>query len=149
LIVLREGGVEGGQIRLQVPSSGTSLTDDIILDVTGSSFRVFEASGALRGASINIASCASGAASLFVIGVTAGTGLNGGGSGPNPTINLNTEIGEVGTHLFAEIDFAGNVAAGGTILGSRFVAAARAGTWRCLNNDGVASGGVGLFLRIS
>jgi hypothetical protein len=149
LIVLREGGVEGGQIRLQVPSSGTSLTDDIVVDITGSSFRVFEAGGALRGASINIASCASGAASLFVIGVTAGTGLNGGGSGPNPTINLNTGIEDIGTTLSTSIDGGGSVGSGATISGSRFTPTARSGTWRCMNNDTVPSEGFGLFLRIS
>jgi|GEM_PF-3472480 hypothetical protein len=57
LIVEREGGAEGGQVRLQVPASGTSLTDDIIVDVQASSFRVFEAGGAARGVFINLSAC--------------------------------------------------------------------------------------------
>lgn len=65
--VERAGGVEGGEFGLQVPASGTNLSSDILLNVSGDDFRIFEIGGTNRGARFPIDDCSASVGSNFVI----------------------------------------------------------------------------------
>lgn len=65
--ISRAGGTEGGELGLQVPASGTNLSSDILLDISGDYFRLFEAGGTNRGARFPIDDCSASVGSNFVI----------------------------------------------------------------------------------
>jgi hypothetical protein len=80
LVVARNGGAGGalgGIVRLVKPSSSTSLTDDVNIDLYGSSFRVYENGGSARGFSIDLSACASGAASVLMTAGNLGSQIAG------------------------------------------------------------------------
>jgi hypothetical protein len=64
IFVHAEGGAEGGQIILQKPPSAGTLSGDVILDTNTNAFRIFEAGGAFRGATLDITGCGSQSALL-------------------------------------------------------------------------------------
>jgi len=69
---------EGGEIQLALPSSGSTLSTNVVIDVYQNRLRIFEAGGTTRGAYIDLSAA------------TAGVGSNllaGGGSSPaSPTV---------------------------------------------------------------
>jgi hypothetical protein len=73
LFVNRQGAGEGGEIKLQIPASGTTLAGDVIFDVAGNSVRFFENGGSFRGASIDLTLCAGGAATNLLGAIFRGT----------------------------------------------------------------------------
>jgi hypothetical protein len=64
LVVLAQGGGEGGELFLQKGPSDATTTNGLILDLVNGIFRVFENGGAYRGAILNIAEC--GVQSIFL-----------------------------------------------------------------------------------
>jgi len=56
------GASEGGELRLQKPTTGTTLIGDVVVDVAGDSFRIFDASTA-KGFHIDMATAAAGVGS--------------------------------------------------------------------------------------
>lgn len=61
------GGMEGGEIRLAKAPSSTTVTTDIVIDVTDSLIRFLESGGTNRGASLNLANCSAAAGSSIAI----------------------------------------------------------------------------------
>lgn len=55
-------GAEGGEVRLKRPTTETSLSDDVVIDVYQNRVRIFENANPLRGAWIDLTSCAPGIA---------------------------------------------------------------------------------------
>ena len=66
-------GNEGGEIVLNKPATGTSITDGVVIDVHQNRLRIFEQGGTNRGVYIDLTSAATG----------VGTNLVGGGSASN------------------------------------------------------------------
>lgn len=56
--------VEGGEIRLQKPTTGSTLAGDLVIDLCGNSLRIFEGGSPFRGAYLDIGTCASQSALL-------------------------------------------------------------------------------------
>jgi hypothetical protein len=54
---LRTSGSEGGEMRLQVPASGTTINGDIVVDVAGDQLRFFESGSPNKGAFISLPHC--------------------------------------------------------------------------------------------
>lgn len=59
------GGTEGGEIRLEMPASGSTLAADVQIDVVANSVRIFEGGGTARGASLDLTACAASAGSAL------------------------------------------------------------------------------------
>lgn len=63
--IRREGGQEGGQFIMEIPSTNTTLGGDVIVDVERNNFRIRENGGAVRGAFLDISKCANGVNSVI------------------------------------------------------------------------------------
>lgn len=104
--VSRAGGTEGGEFGLQVPASGTNLSSDILLDISGDYFRLFEAGGTNRGARFPIDDCSASVGSNFVIDNLTQTLTNKTLTSPvlsNPTLN-NGFKEEIGTAVPSKLN---------------------------------------------
>src|SRR5262249_32455345 len=51
-LIAQANGTEGGQVRLLKPEAGSSLAGDLLLDIVGDLFRMFEDGGTHRGAAV-------------------------------------------------------------------------------------------------
>lgn len=60
-LVQKQGGAEGGEMYLEGPASGTTISGNVVLDVASNQFRVFELGGTNRGATIDLTACAASA----------------------------------------------------------------------------------------
>ena len=79
---------EGGQINLALPSSGSTLSTSVIVDVYQNRLRFFEGGGTARGAYIDLTSCSA----------SAGTNLLAGGGGGTPGgSNTYVQFNDAGT----------------------------------------------------
>lgn len=91
---------EGGEIQLALPSSGSTLSTNVVIDVYQNRLRIFEAGGTTRGAYIDLSAATAGVGSNLLSGgggtttnaLTIGTGLSGTSfNGSTPvTIALNS-----------------------------------------------------------
>lgn len=50
----RSGGVDGGQIRLEMPEASTNLSSDVMIDVSGNDLRFYQAHSPYPGARLNL-----------------------------------------------------------------------------------------------
>lgn len=115
---------------------------------------VFEATRSTRVIDFKIAPTINGSAintsAADITAVTAGTGLNGGGTTGAVTLNVNTTIGDVGTYVIAQNNSGGGINLGSTVAGSG-LSPARSGTWQNMGNTltgGTASiGDFALWVR--
>lgn len=73
---------EGGEIQLALPSSGSTLTTSVTIDVYQNRLRFFETGGTARGAYIDLTACSGGADTNLLSGTGTGSGtVNSGSSG--------------------------------------------------------------------
>jgi hypothetical protein len=77
---------EGGQINLALPSSGSTLSTSVIVDVFQNRLRFFEGGGTARGAYIDLTACSAG----------AGTNLLAGGGGTPGGANTQVQFNDGG-----------------------------------------------------
>lgn len=63
-------GVEGGEIHLSKPPSGSTLAADVNVDIYTNSFRVFENGGSARGFNVDLTECAAGATTALSLGLS-------------------------------------------------------------------------------
>jgi hypothetical protein len=89
----------GGILKLALPSSGSTLSTGVIIEVFNDSIRFYEEGGNARGAFLNLASCSNTAATNLlgsgtgtVTSVAAGTGLTGGTITTTGTIAIDTAV---------------------------------------------------------
>lgn len=75
---------EGGEIQLSLPSSGSTLSSGVTIDIYQNKLRIFESGGTNRGAYIDLSSASTGVGSNILGGggtttnpLTIGTGLSG------------------------------------------------------------------------
>lgn len=80
LKMLAIGGDEGGQIDFELPTTGTSLTGGVAIDIYQNKIRIFETAGTNRGAYIDLSSASAGVASDLLSG-GAVSSVSGSGSG--------------------------------------------------------------------
>ena len=73
---------EGGEIQLALPSSGSTLSTSVTIDVYQDRLRFFETGGTARGAYIDLTACSGGAGTNLLSGTGSGSGtVNSGSSG--------------------------------------------------------------------
>ena len=73
---------EGGEIQLALPSSGSTLSGSLTIDLRQNLFRIFETTGDNRGAYIDLTACANGVGTNLLTGSTGGSGtVNSGADG--------------------------------------------------------------------
>ena len=98
LITAGSGGNEGGELHFQAPSTGSTLSGPIAIDIYQNKLRIFETAGTNRGVYIDLtAASASVATNLLggtgtVTSITAGTGLTGGTITTSGTIAIDTTV---------------------------------------------------------
>ena len=61
-----QGGAEGGEIRLEKPATGTSLAAEIVVDLSGDDFRIYENGGTFRGIKLPIGGLTGGIGTTFL-----------------------------------------------------------------------------------
>jgi hypothetical protein len=164
----RGSGSEGGELLLQLPSSGSTLAADVVVDLVGNTFRIFEGGGSTRGAYVDLTQCVGGAQ----------TNLLAPSTNAVLTATAGATFGAVGTYAFLYRPQATNTnfVEGGTVAGSALLpggfndnsqtpvdgsdvwsgtrgSTALSGTWRAMSRSGGGSGSnwsrAGVFLRIS
>ena len=86
------GSAEGGEIHLAIPTSGSSLSGPIAIDIYQNRIRFFETTGSNRGAYIDLTSAGSGASSNL---------LAGGSSNSTPT-NLSSSANSSTVSIFSD-----------------------------------------------
>jgi hypothetical protein len=89
----------GGVLKLALPSSGSTLSTGVIIEVFQDSIRFYEEGGNSRGAYLNLTSCSNsantnllGSGTGTVTSITAGTGLTGGTITTSGTIAIDTSV---------------------------------------------------------
>ena len=141
---------EGGEFYLQRSDTST-LTGDLVIDIVGNTFRIFEAASPYKGVTVDIG--AQGSQSALLTSTNFGSYIG------------SLAVGEVGTYAFLVTASSGTAYnPGATLAGSalRYANATPAtggtpttpaGTWRCMgysNASGATpSGRVTVWLRIS
>ncbi len=117
-----EGGANAGSdLALEAYDDAGTLIGEVF-DVTRAS-RVldFKVAPTINGAAINTSAA-------DITAVTAGTGLNGGGTTGAVTVNLNTTASDVGTYTIAQ-NTGSSVSVGATTAGSN-LSPSKSGTWQ-------------------
>ena len=104
---------EGGQINLALPSSGSTLSTSVIIDVYQNKVRFFEGGGTARGAYIDLTSCSAGAATNLL----AGGGGGGTPGGSNTYVQFN-DAGAFGGNGQFTYDKVTNTLTAGIIAGN-------------------------------
>ena len=77
VLIKGQGGLEGGELHLEKPASGSSLAGNVFIDSYADTIRILEGGGTFRGAYLNIANCASGAGTAILTTENIGTVLLG------------------------------------------------------------------------
>ena len=112
---------EGGQINLALPSSGSTLSSSVIVDIYQNRFRIFEGGGTARGAYLDLTSCAAGAATNLLAG--GGGGGTPGGSNTYVQFNDAGAFGGNGQFTYDKVTntlTAGIIAANNNATGQNF-----------------------------
>lgn len=78
------GGDEGGQINLQKPATGTTLSGNVSIDVYQNKIRIFDSGGTARGAYIDLSAAAEGVGSNLLAG--GGGGITSVAEDTSPTL---------------------------------------------------------------
>jgi hypothetical protein len=66
VVIKGQGGLEGGELHLEKPASGSTLAGNVFIDSYADNIRILEGGGTFRGAYLNIANCASGAGTAIL-----------------------------------------------------------------------------------
>ena len=109
LLVRNGGGVEGGQINLERPLSGSTIVGNLGIDISSNSFRIFDIGGTNKGFNIDMSLGAASAATKLWHDANDGTGsgldadlLDGYHAG-NATGQVPLSNGTVNTNLNADM----------------------------------------------
>ena len=98
LITAGSGGSEGGEIHFQAPSTGSTLSGPIAIDIYQNKVRIFETTGTNRGVYIDLTAAGASAGTNLLGGtgtvtsITAGTGLSGGTITTSGTIAIDSTV---------------------------------------------------------
>ncbi len=139
-----EAGANAGSDLSMTAYDDTGTLIGEVFDITRATRKVdFKVLPTVNGVDINISAAG-------ITAVTAGTGLNGGGTTGAVTLNLNTTAGDVGTYAIAEYTGGGFVTVGSTTAGSN-LSPSKSGTWQnmgsLLTGGTVSSTQYALWLR--
>jgi hypothetical protein len=65
ILVVGQGGSEGGEIHLEKPVSGSTLSGNVRIDLINNTVRIFEGGGTARGLGVDLTGCAAGAGGVM------------------------------------------------------------------------------------
>jgi hypothetical protein len=126
-----ESGANAGSDLRLIAYQDDDATSQTILEVTRSTGVLdFKVTPTINGVAIT--------PGADITGVTAGTGLTGGGTSGAVTLSVNTTLGDAGTYAIAQNNSGFNVALGATTAGSN-LSPSKSGTWQ--NMGDLTAGG--------
>lgn len=134
-----ESGADAGtNLELKAYADDESLIGNVFVVTRSTRVLDFKVTPTLNGVALSTTTGT-------ITGVTAGTGLTGGGSSGGVTLALTDTYGAVGTYVYAVNNSGGTVTAGSTTSGAGLTPT-QSGTWRNMGGD-VTLGSPSIWFR--